>query len=134
MQGVDGFDFGQHGADFGGAIILDASVIDSLIELGGDDDPGLLGELIDLYLDDAEQRMTIMLAALECGDCDSVGKAAHALKSASANMGALEFSKVCLELEQNAASGATQADMAPRVKGMYTEVEFVLARLKSHTD
>ena len=131
MQSADGFDFGQHGADFGGANILDADVIEGLMALGGDDDPGLLAELIDLYLDDAAQRMTVMLAALESGDCDTVGRAAHALKSASANMGAMEFSKLCLELEQNATSGNTQSDMKPRVEGMYSEVQSVLSRLKS---
>jgi HPt (histidine-containing phosphotransfer) domain-containing protein len=134
MQGAGEFDFGQHDAGLGGARILDPEVIDGLLALGGDDDPGLLGELIEMYLDDAEQRMTVMLAALESGDCETVGKAAHALKSASANMGALEFSKVCLELEQNATSGVQQGEMAPRVQNKYSEVASVMTRLKSFTN
>jgi len=131
MQGLDGFDFGQHGEDFGGASILDAEVVDGLLALGGDDDPGLLGELIDLFLDDAEQCMTTMLAALESGDCATVGQAAHALKSASANMGALPFSNLLLELEQGAASGELQSNKAREAREMYAQVHSVLTRLKS---
>ena len=49
-------------------------------------------------------------------------------------MGALEFSKVCLEVEQNATSGVQQGEMAPRVQNMYSEVASVLTRLKSCTN
>jgi HPt (histidine-containing phosphotransfer) domain-containing protein len=88
--------------------VLDASVIQSLRELGGEDDPGLLVELIDLYLADAPQRMCEIENALATGDWKLLGRAAHTLKSASANIGALSLSALCRELEYKARSGDAQ--------------------------
>lgn len=88
--------------------ILDANVIQGLRELGGEDDPGLLVELIDLYLADAPQRMCEIENALATCDWKLLERAAHTLKSASANIGALSLSALCRELEFKARSGDAQ--------------------------
>ena len=82
--------------------VLDASVIQGLRELGGEDDPGLLLELVELYLGDAPQRMAEIERALASGDWKLLERAAHTLKSASANIGALGLSSICQELELQA--------------------------------
>jgi HPt (histidine-containing phosphotransfer) domain-containing protein len=79
--------------------VLDANVIQGLRELGGTEDPGLLVELIDLYLTDAPQRMAEIETSLATGDWKLLERAAHTLKSASANIGALGLSAICRELE-----------------------------------
>ncbi len=79
--------------------LIDQSVIEGLRELGGAEDPGLLVELIDLYLADAPQRMAEIEQSLARGDWELIERAAHTLKSASANIGALGLSAICLELE-----------------------------------
>jgi len=78
---------------------IDPAVIEALRELGGAEDPGLLVELIDLYLQDAPQRMAEIEQSLASGDWKLLERAAHTLKSASANIGALALSEVCRELE-----------------------------------
>jgi HPt (histidine-containing phosphotransfer) domain-containing protein len=83
---------------------IDASVIQGLRELGGEEDPGLLVELIDLYLSDAPQRMAEIESSLAAGDWKLLERAAHTLKSASANIGALGLSAICKELETKARS------------------------------
>ena len=88
--------------------LIDARVIQGLRELGGDEDPGLLVELIDLYLADAPQRMGEIRQALTSGDWKLLERAAHTLKSASANIGALELSSICKELEAKARSCEAQ--------------------------
>ena len=85
--------------------VLDASVLKGLRELGGEDDPGLLLELVELYLGDAPQRMAEIERALASGDWKLLERAAHTLKSASANIGALGLSSICQELELQARSG-----------------------------
>jgi HPt (histidine-containing phosphotransfer) domain-containing protein len=89
--------------------VLDASVIQGLRELGGDEDPGLLLELVELYLSDAPQRMAEIEQALASGDWKLLERAAHTLKSASANIGALGLSSICKELEAKARTRDPQA-------------------------
>jgi HPt (histidine-containing phosphotransfer) domain-containing protein len=82
--------------------VLDASVIQGLRELGGEDDPGLLLELVQLFLGDAPLRMREIEQGLAQGDWKLLERAAHTLKSASANIGALGLSALCRELEASA--------------------------------
>ncbi|MFT4542147.1 MAG: HPt (histidine-containing phosphotransfer) domain-containing protein [Planctomycetota bacterium] len=115
-----------------GGEILDQGTIDGLIELGGDD-TGLLLELIGLFLDDAGERVDQIVEAGPKSDLDTIEKMAHALKSASANIGALGFSLRCKELEANARDGQTGAvaGMVINFKGMYDELGNALIELKS---
>jgi len=88
--------------------VLDEGVIQGLRELGGEDDPGLLVELIDIYLADAPKRMQEIEVALASNDWKLLERAAHTLKSASANIGALGLSAICKELEAKARVCDTQ--------------------------
>ncbi len=79
--------------------VLDLAVIDELRELGGEEDPQLLFELIELFLEDAPARLAEMEEALDAQNLDGMRRAAHTLKSSSANMGAVMFSQLCKDLE-----------------------------------
>jgi len=79
--------------------VLDRSVIASLRELGGDDDPGLFAELVDLFLSDTPERMRQLESALEQSDPSALERAAHALKSSSANLGAMGLSALFRDIE-----------------------------------
>ena len=81
---------------------IDMAIIATLRELGGTEDPHLVDELIDLYLQDAPERVTEIQEALRSGDFDLLERASHTLKSASANIGALGLSAQCAELERMA--------------------------------
>jgi signal transduction histidine kinase/CheY-like chemotaxis protein/HPt (histidine-containing phosphotransfer) domain-containing protein len=78
---------------------LDEDVIQSLRELGGEDDPGLLAELAELFLEDAPPRIADLQRALESNDTKLLQETAHALKSSCGNLGALLLSEMCRELE-----------------------------------
>lgn len=122
----------QHADQFGGGIVIDSATIQALQELGGDDDPGLVLELIEMFLDDASTRMGAMNAAMDQGDLDTVSKAAHALKSASANIGALTFSACCKQVEATANSqDTTVGGHVDQCKGMFQEVQAALNSLRS---
>ncbi|NOT31462.1 MAG: response regulator [Planctomycetes bacterium] len=79
--------------------ILDRGVIAALRELGGDDDPGLFTELVGMFLTDTPERMHALSEAMEKRDPTALERAAHALKSSSANLGALELSVLFREIE-----------------------------------
>ena len=78
---------------------VDAGVLDSLRALGGEDDPELFIELIQIFLDDTPQRMTQMAEALAGNDGEAIGQAAHALKSSCATLGALILADLFKKIE-----------------------------------
>ncbi len=79
--------------------VLDHGVIASLRELGGDDDPGLFSELVNMFLSDTPERMRALSEAMDKRDPTALERAAHALKSSSANLGALGLSGLFRDIE-----------------------------------
>lgn len=80
--------------------VVDNAVLASLRELGGEDEPELVEELVELFLADAEGHVASLASASEGGDLQKLERTAHLLKSASANVGAARFAGLCRELER----------------------------------
>lgn len=95
------------------AAAIDMQVIDGLRELGGDDEPGLLLEVVGLFLEDGPRRLVDIERALEQGDLRSLERAAHTLKSSSLNVGATVLAQLCREIELH----ARKQELAP-VRGL----------------
>lgn len=122
----------EHDTQFGGGPILDRDAFGALEELAGDDDPDLIADLVGLYLEDSATRMGEVESGLGSSELERIGSAAHALKSASANIGALAFSRVCASLEKLARSGdevnADELDeLCRNALAMYDEVRSALS-------
>jgi CheY-like chemotaxis protein/HPt (histidine-containing phosphotransfer) domain-containing protein len=79
-----------------GEVTLDTKPIDSIRELNS---PNLLERMIDLYDTHAPRLLEQVRAALDIGDCESIAKATHELKSSTANLGGQRFAKLCKECE-----------------------------------
>ena len=79
---------------------INLAVMDTLRELdeGGSND--LAREIFTSFLDTADQGLAQMRAAILAGDARSLGHAAHALKSSTANVGAQTLSACYRELEK----------------------------------
>ncbi len=69
--------------------------------------PGLLEKVIGQYLDDAPRYIEQIRAAVSASDAEALRRAAHALKSSSANMGAEGFAALCQSLETLGRAGTT---------------------------
>ena len=109
---------------------VDPDVLDSLRELGGQDDPELFIELVQIFLDDTPQRMQQIQEALANDDAESLGAAAHALKSSCANLGAMTLSNLFRDIE----FAGKEQDMeraAPLVGRSAEEYERVEEELRS---
>ena len=89
--------------------ILDMRVIASLKELGGEEDPGLVLELVGMFLQDAPLRMKEIETSLANGDILTLERAAHTLKSSSANIGALGLSELCRRIVESARANHPEA-------------------------
>ncbi len=107
--------------------IIDRAAIDDLLEsVGGDLD--FLEELLEDYFDDSPHQLSEMQQALEDGDAGRFRRAAHSLKSNSANFGALKLADSCKELEEMGKSATLggAGDRLPRIIMEYEEVKHIL--------
>src|SRR5690606_3994477 len=67
------------------AVVLDIEMLDELRQIAGDD----AAAIVSLFLEDAPRLVRQLEQASIVPDLDAMGEAAHALKSSSANIGAL---------------------------------------------
>jgi signal transduction histidine kinase/CheY-like chemotaxis protein len=113
--------------------ILDRDVIASLRQLSGDDEPDLFAELVQLFLEDTPARLEELNKALDAQDPESMERAAHALKSSAANLGAMGLSRLFREIE----SAGREQDIeraTPLIKESGQEYERVQSALESEID
>jgi len=88
--------------------VLDLEVVNSLRLLDEEGGPSLFEELIDLFFEDVPAQLSSMRSALDAGDVKTLTRAAHTLKSSSANLGASRLSGICFELEKLGRSGSLE--------------------------
>ena len=86
---------------------IDAAVIDALRELDESGGLGLAHELIASFLDGADAAFARVASAVASRDARALGQSAHALKSSTANVGAMRLSACLRELEKLGREGRT---------------------------
>jgi HPt (histidine-containing phosphotransfer) domain-containing protein len=67
----------------------------------------LLTKMIRIYLQDAPERLSAIREGMARGDAAAVASAAHAFKSASANLGAAALAELCRRLERHCRAGSS---------------------------
>ncbi len=82
-----------------GAVSLDLETFDRLRVLERDA-PGVLREIVDLYLGDAPTRVASIRDAAARGDAESLLSLAHGLKGSSGYLGAREMEAICGEIDR----------------------------------
>jgi HPt (histidine-containing phosphotransfer) domain-containing protein len=107
--------------------VIDRAVLDDLLNTVGGD-RSFLAELIDSYFDDTPRQLALMRTALEVGSAEELRRAAHTLKSNSANFGAMTFASMCKELEALGKRGelAGAAEQIEQIETEYTRVRYAL--------
>ncbi len=111
------------------AAVIDTSALEAIRSLGGSNTPDLLDQIIRIYLESAAQLMASIRAGVQAADNDKVRKAAHTLKSSSANLGANGLAELCKKLELAARANAIATD-APALSEVETEYARVCAALQ----
>ncbi|HEX6639235.1 MAG TPA: response regulator [Steroidobacteraceae bacterium] len=86
-------------------VTLDSSAIDAVRQLDPDGSDRLLSRLIALYRDDSSQLLADIDNGLKSGDAEAIARAAHTLKSSSANLGATNVAAIARQIEQSARLG-----------------------------
>ena len=108
---------------------IDTTVIADLKEI----EPGLLDELIGLFLEDTPQRIEAIRAAIAAGDARELWQAAHAVKGSCGNMGAKPMANISLQLETLGKAGSIEnADqLLAKLEYEFSRVRAVLHEEKS---
>ncbi len=94
------------------APVLDQDVLASLRELQGEGETDLVGELVELFIEDTPARIAELCQAVARGALEATALAAHSCKGSSANVGANALAAACGALEAAARTGTT-ASLAP---------------------
>ncbi|MBK6942817.1 MAG: Hpt domain-containing protein [Planctomycetes bacterium] len=120
----------QSSADLDG--VVDAETIESLKSLCDPGDLSLFHDLIDTYLADSPTRLEAVEAALATNDAGAMERAAHGLRSSSANMGALGLASLCKQLETLGRGGQIDgaAELVARARSEFDRIRTVFLRLR----
>lgn len=104
--------------------IIDPAALESFRQLAGEHASLLIADLLNTYLEDAPGRVEKMHQAVKDADPDGLSDAAHALKSASANLGAKQLASLCSDAEALGRSGSTEgsADVVSQISQAYETV------------
>jgi signal transduction histidine kinase/DNA-binding response OmpR family regulator len=86
-------------------VTLDHSAIEAVRQLDPDGNDRLLARLIALYRDDSSQLLADIDNGMKVGDAEAVARAAHTLKSSSANLGATNVAAIARKIETSARQG-----------------------------
>ncbi|MFN8640583.1 MAG: Hpt domain-containing protein [Candidatus Binatia bacterium] len=79
--------------------VIDSETIDALRSLQEDGEDDLLAELIDLFLQDAPDRLAAIREAVNGGDWVGLAERAHSLKGSCGSLGAVQMAALCARLE-----------------------------------
>ncbi|MGH8231645.1 MAG: response regulator, partial [Steroidobacteraceae bacterium] len=112
--------------------VLDRQALGRIRALHRPGGPTLLAKVRGLYSSSSLALIEALRTGLSGNDAESIRQAAHALKSSSANVGALAFADLCKEVEVAAATG--EIDQARvLVDGLLAEHKKVLQALDAQS-
>lgn len=89
--------------------------------------------LIETYLNDSRERITMLGTALEARDAEEFRKTAHSFKGSCINIGAPKLGDLCFQAEQ-AARESRMEDCARCLELIETEFQAVKALFRDHFD
>ena len=103
---------------------IDRNMIRSIQNIAGDDSPGLLNELIELFLSSSQKRIQEMVLGLQEEDPVKLYRSAHNLKGSSGQMGAVRMQQICGSLDALGRAG-TLNGVATLIEELKLEMERV---------
>ena len=81
---------------------VDARTLAALRDLQGEGQPDILAELIAVYLHDTPPRLAALHETLVHADAAALQREAHDLKGSSSQIGAVQVTRLCANLEEQA--------------------------------
>jgi len=101
-----------------GRDIINRHALDNIRALSATGGDALLQRVIHAYVDDTPQQFHTLRLAIEALNTGNIRKAAHSLKSSSANVGAEALAQLCREMEKLGRTDTTEG-----ASGILTDME-----------
>jgi len=108
--------------------VVDWSQLDDWRELRERGEPDLIAELVATFLQDSEQRVARLVAAVQTGDRAVVRREARTVKGTAELLGASHLRATAERLEDEAARGLVGMRGVAELQAALTEVRSALAR------
>jgi HPt (histidine-containing phosphotransfer) domain-containing protein len=114
-------------------VLLDRTALEKVRTLGG---PHLVARLIDMFLENAPDRLARAVAGTADGDLETVERATHSLKSTAGNLGARRLQLLAEAAEDLAAAraGTQLAPLLARLRTVYDETRLALLQEREGLD
>ena len=109
--------------------VIDSKTLASLRELEDGNGEDLVGELIDIFLEQAPQRVDGIKKAIAGDDARSLSFQAHSLKGSAANFGADDLTAICQRFETGGRAGSL-GDLRALLPDLEREFQAVCAALQ----
>jgi HPt (histidine-containing phosphotransfer) domain-containing protein len=109
---------------------IDQRAWKELLAIAGSDPAEMIEELVGLYEEDASSYVATIRRSREAPELDELQAAAHALKSPSATLGALDLAECCRRLELACCSD-DRASLIQLIDELLVEFERALFALQS---
>ena len=112
---------------------ISEAALEPILELDRLSGGSVFARVVKIFLQEAPDTLEDLQTAAHAGDAEGIAKAAHALKSASRNVGAESLATLCQELEALGRHGTSEGAeaMATRADALYLTVKTALeARLE----
>ncbi len=93
--------------------------------------PRMLREIIDKFLDTAQQQEAAIRRAIERGEAAALAAAAHGLKGSSATVGAARMAEICKQLEESGRDGSVEG-AGERLRELKRELDRVSTFFRRH--
>jgi CheY-like chemotaxis protein/HPt (histidine-containing phosphotransfer) domain-containing protein len=108
--------------------VIDQNALQQIAELDPDNDGEFVNSIIDAFVENAEVLMLELVESVRDGEPQEVARAAHSLKSSSANVGARRFSSLCAAMEKQGRDGNLGA-IEEKLEKARTEYETAIREL-----
>lgn len=109
---------------------VDFSVLEEFQTMMGDDGDEIVQELVAIFLEDTPDLLAKMRQGAEARDVEQIWRTAHTLKSSSANLGVMELSSLCREIEMLGKAGMLEESIE---KSAHIETEYARAKQALNT-
>ena len=111
---------------------INPRVLDDLRSLQTPGAPSFLGELIDIFLKEADNHLQKLRDSFAGKDAALFERSAHTLKGSCGNLGAQAMSRLCADLQNigHDADWGRAAQVLPTLEAEYVEVKSELAAVR----
>lgn len=80
---------------------IDREKLDILYTIQPDDEPDFVKNILLIYISSTEENITLLETSFANNNNAEMTRAAHTIKSSSANIGAMELMDICKEIESD---------------------------------